>query len=445
MAKRSSRRPEKENYRVVQARLARSCHPESLVMSYGYDPARSEGAIVPPIFLASTFVFPTAEEGKRYFELAYNLRPKRRREELGLIYSRINNPDLQIPEERLALLERGGEAAALFGSGMAAITTTCLALLSPGDTVVSTEPVYGGTDYLFRYILPKFGIEVEFVPSGIGEKELVAALAQVRSRGRRPGAVFVETPANPTNVMTDIAACAAAARKVAKKEDRPFVLVDNTFLGPLWQSPLLHGADLSLYSATKFIGGHSDLVSGAAVGSRALIDRILVYRTILGTMATPFDGYLVARSLDTLAIRMTAQANNAEKIATWLDHHPGVARVFYPGLPASRAERDIAHRQCTRHGSIISFEVKGGEKEAFRFLNSLELVKMAVSLGGTKTMAEHPATMTHSDVPLKERDKFGISPAMVRLSVGVEHVDDLIRDLDRALALSQGNGPRTTT
>lgn len=443
MAGKASKRPGKPDYRSVQARLAKTCRPESLVMSYGYDPARSEGALVPPIFLASTFVFPTAEEGKRFFELAYNLRPKRRREELGLIYSRLNNPNLQIPEERLALLEKGAEAGALFGSGMAAIATSFLALLSPGDGVVSTDPVYGGTDFLFRYILPKYGIQVEFVPSGIGEKELVDVMTRMRQRGRRPAAIYVETPANPTNVMTDIHACAQAAHAMAKGEDRPLVLVDNTFLGPLWQSPLLHGADLTLYSATKFLGGHSDLVSGAALGSRALIDRLLVYRTILGTMATPFDGYLMARSLDTLTIRMTAQAHNAEKVAAWLDHHPHVSRVYYPGLPSSKAERDIAHRQCLRPGSIISFEVKGGEKEAFRFLNALELVKMAVSLGGTKTLAEHPSTMTHSDVPPKEKERFGITPSMIRLSVGVEQVDDLIRDLDQALGKMRAGRSRS--
>lgn len=429
---RSKAKP-KRDYRAVQAKLAETCRPESLVMSYGYEPSRSEGALVPPIFLASTFVFPTAEEGKRFFELAYNLRPKRHGEELGLIYSRVNNPNLQIVEERLTLLEKGAEAGALFASGMAAITTSVLALVSPGECVVSTEPVYGGTDYLFRHILPKFGIKVVFVPAGISPSELTQVLHRCAREGTRPAAIFVETPANPTNVMTDIAGCAEAAKSQGPRGNRPLVLVDNTFMGPLWQRPLEHGADLVLYSGTKFLGGHSDLVAGAVLGHHELVDQVLVYRTILGTMGNPFDGYLMLRSLDTLTLRMGQQTRNAQKVAAWLARQPQVARVHYPGLSRDRRQREILRRQCLEPGSMVSFEVRGGESDAFRFLNSLHLVKMAVSLGGTKTLAEHPGTMTHSDVPRDEREEHGITDAMVRLSVGVENVDDLIADLDQAL------------
>jgi methionine-gamma-lyase len=438
----SKRRRAWADYRRLQARLAKECRPESLVLSYGYEPALSEGALIPPIFLSSTFVFPTAEEGKRFFEIAYNLRPRRSHENLGLIYSRLNNPDLQIPEERLTLLEGGAEAGALFASGMAAITTTCLGLLAPGDSVVSTEPVYGGTDYLFRTILPKYGIRVDFVPAGASRPELLRALDRLKAAGTRPAAIYVETPANPTNRMTDIAECAAASREFARGGDRPLVLVDNTFLGPVWQSPLRHGADLVLYSATKFIGGHSDLVSGAALGSRQLIDRILVYRTILGTMGTPFDGFLVLRSLDTLLVRMARQSETARKVAAWLAEQPQIARLHYPGLPSDAQQKRLVRKQCTGPGSLISFEVKGGEREAFRFLNSLELVKVAVSLGGTHSLAEHPASMTHSDVPPAERARFGISDSMIRLSIGLEHPEDLIQDLRRALAKGVRTGKR---
>ncbi|MDE1837354.1 MAG: aminotransferase class I/II-fold pyridoxal phosphate-dependent enzyme [Euryarchaeota archaeon] len=426
----------KEGYHKVQDRLAKVCRPESLVLSHGYDPSRSEGALIPPIFLSSTFVFPTAEEGKRFFEIAYNLRPRRRGEKLGLIYSRLNNPDLQIPEERLTLLEQGAEAGLLFASGMAAITTSFLALLAPGDAVVSTEPVYGGTDYLFRTILPKYRVKVRFVPSGVDRKELVRVLNELKASGSRPAAIFVETPANPTNVMTDIAGCVAAAREVGRGAQRPWVLVDNTFLGPLWQSPLRHHADLVLYSATKFIGGHSDLVSGAALGRRELIDRIAVYRTILGTMANPFDGFLVLRSLDTLTVRMKRQSETAKRVSRWLVRQPQVSRVLYPGLPEDAQQRRLARRQCRGPGSLISFEVRGGERGAFRFLNALELVKVAVSLGGTHTLAEHPASMTHSDVPREERERHGISESMVRLSIGLEDPGDLIRDLQGALRIT---------
>lgn len=403
-------------------------------MSYGYDPRMSEGALVPPIFLSSTFVFESAEDGKRFFEVAYGLAPKRPGEELGLIYSRLNNPNLQILEERLTLFEKGSEAGAVFASGMAAITTTLLALLTPGDVIVSTEPVYGGTDYLFRRILPKFGISVHFVPAGIAPAALRESIARLRADGKRPAALYIESPANPTNVLTDIAASAAVAHESAEGRPALLVLVDNTFMGPLWQHPMVHGADLVLYSATKFIGGHSDLVAGAVLGRQELLDQILVYRTILGTITNPFDGYLMLRSLDTLKMRMTAQAKNARDLATWLTNQPKVERVHFPGLlPISDGQYAILQKQCRRPGSMISFEIRGGEAEAFRLLNSLRLIKLAVSLGGTKTLIEHPASMTHSDVPPEERRRMGISEGMIRLSVGVEHPSDLIADLAQAL------------
>lgn len=409
----------------------RPLHPESLMMSYGYDPALSEGAIKCPIFQTSTFVFKTAEEGKAFFELAYGLRRPDPNEQIGLIYSRLNNPDLEILEDRLTLWD-GAEAAAVFASGMAAISTSMLALLRPGDVVLHSEPVYGGTDYLLKQILPTYGIRVVGFLAG-------TPLEQVEERLRRDGLterlalIYLETPGNPTNALVDIAACAALAGRVGR-ERRPVVAVDNTFLGPLWQHPLEHGADLVLYSATKYIGGHSDVIAGVALGSTALIAQIKLFRTILGTMAGPHTGWLLMRSLETLKLRMTAQMKTARHVADFLADHPKVARVHYLGhLSESDPQYALYRRQCLAPGGMIAFEVVGGEAEAFRLLNGLRLIHLAVSLGGTESLAEHPASMTHSDVDPEERMEMGITPAMVRLSVGVEHPDDLIADLEQAL------------
>jgi methionine-gamma-lyase len=409
----------------------RPLHPESLMMSYGYDPALSEGAIKCPIFQTSTFVFKTAEEGKSFFELAYGLRRPNPNEQMGLIYSRLNNPDLEILEDRLTLWDRA-EAAAVFASGMAAISTSLLALLRPGDVVLHSEPVYGGTDYLLKHILPSYGMQVAGFLAG-------TPIEQVEERLRRDGLaerlalIFLETPANPTNALVDIAACAALAGRLGG-ERRPIVAVDNTFLGPLWQHPLAHGADLVLYSATKYIGGHSDLIAGVALGSSALITQIKVFRTILGTMAGAHTGWLLLRSLETLKLRMTAQMQTARHVADFLAEHPKVARVHYLGqLSESDPQYALYRRQCLSPGAMIAFEVVGGEAEAFRLLNSLRLIHLAVSLGGTESLAEHPASMTHADVDPEERIEMGITPAMVRLSVGVEHPDDLIADLEQAL------------
>jgi methionine-gamma-lyase len=268
--------------------MRRRYHPESLMMSYGYDPHLSEGALKSPIFQTSTFVFKTAEEGKAFFELAYGLREKGPSEELGLIYSRLNNPDLEILEDRLTLWDEA-EACAVFESGMAAIATCLLEFCRPGDVVLTSEPLYGGTDYLLSHILPRFGIEqVGFHAAG-GVAALDAAATRIESAGRL-SAVLIETPANPTNALVDIAACRALAQRYANEDNPVPVIVDNTFLGPLWQHPLQLGADLVLYSATKFIGGHSDLIAGACLGARSLVERVRTLRTFLGTMSGPGPG-----------------------------------------------------------------------------------------------------------------------------------------------------------
>ena len=413
----------------------RPAHPESHMMSYGYDPRLSEGAIKPPIFQSSTFVFESAEHGKDFFALAYGLREPRPGEEPGLIYSRLNNPDLEIVEDRLTLWD-GAEACAVFASGMAAITTTLLECLAPGDVIVHSEPIYGGTDHFVNHVLPRFGITPVGFAAGAEREEMARVMADAASRGRI-GMIYLETPANPTNALVDIALCAELAKAHAAGDARPLVAVDNTFLGPVFQHPLAHGADLVLYSATKYIGGHSDLIAGACLGAAPLMARIKAMRTFLGTMPGPWTGWLLLRSLETLKMRMTAQVKNARYVADFLAEHPKVDRVYYLGhLTESDAQFALYRRQCLAAGAMISFDVAGGEAAAFRFLNALRLVKLAVSLGGTESLAEHPASMTHSDIPAEDQARMGMGPGMVRLSVGVEHPDDLIADLRQALELA---------
>jgi methionine-gamma-lyase len=406
-------------------------HPETLMMGYAYDPQLSEGALKCPIFHTSTFVFESAEAGKAYFELAYGLREPGPREISGLIYSRINNPDLQVLEERLCLWD-GAESALAFSSGMSAIATTLLSFLRPGDCIVHSEPVYGGTEYLLHHILPQFGVHRVGFRAGSTE-----AMREAVERGRARGPVrmiYAETPANPTNDLVDIAACAEAAEGIGAGGERALVVVDNTFLGPLWQQPLRHGADLVLYSLTKYIGGHSDLIAGACLGAEKVIAPVRGMRTILGTMADPMTGWLVMRSLETLKLRMTSSMKNARYVAEFLAGHPRVRNVNYLGfLVEGSAERAVFDRQCDAAGSTFAFEVEGGEAEAFAVLDALQVVKLAVSLGGTETLAQHPGTMTHSDVPHADRLDLGIADGMIRISVGIEHPEDIIADLRQAL------------
>ncbi len=408
--------------------------PESLMMSYGYRPELSEGSIKCPIFQTSTFVFKTAEEGKAFFELAYGLRKRAPDEEMGLIYSRVNNPDLEVLEDRLTLWDKAEEAA-VFGSGMAAISTTLLSFLRPGDVVIHSEPVYGGTDFLLKHVLPTYGIQPVGFVAGNGLDDLEEKLLD-RSIAEKTVMLYLETPANPTNGLVDIEAAGEMVRRHAHLARRtPLIVVDNTFLGPLWQHPLAHGADLVIYSATKYIGGHSDVIAGVCLGSKELMRPVKDMRTILGTMSTPLDGWLLLRSLETLKLRMTSQMKNARYVADYLADHPKVDRVHYLGhLTESDPDYPVYRKQCLSPGGMISFDIIGGEAEAFRFLNALKMFHLAVSLGGTESLAEHPASMTHSDVDPEERIEMGITDALVRLSIGVEHPEDQIADLAQALA-----------
>lgn len=410
----------------------RTLAPESLMMSYGYHPAWSEGAVKAPVFLTSTFTFPSAEAGKDYFHKAYGLKEKEEGEEIGLIYSRLNNPSLQILEDRLTLWD-GAEDAAAFASGMAAISTAALTFLRPGDVVVFSEPSYGGTEYLFHEVLPNYGIEVLGFRSSEG-KEGILEVLEIGDRKDRLRMIFLETPANPTNDLIDIQACADLAKNLSTEDRQVLVAVDNTFLGPVFQQPLKQGADLVIYSLTKYVGGHSDLIAGAVLGPKELMEPIRATRTFLGNMADPFTGFLLLRSLETLKIRMKAEAENALVLADFLAAHPKIEKVTFLGhLKEGDEGYELFERQCSGPGSMIAFEVKGGEEEAFRFLNGLTLVKLAVSLGGTESLAEHPGAMTHSDIPVEDQLKIGITPSMCRISVGLEDPQDLIADISQAL------------
>ncbi len=421
--------PKHASHRAIGSHALR---PESLMMGYGYDPRLSEGAVKCPIFQTSTFVFESAEAGKAFFEVAYGLREASPGEVPGLIYSRLNNPDLEILEDRLCLWDEA-ESCAVFSSGMAATTTALMAYLRPGDAVIYSAPIYGGSDHFLHHVLPTWGVTAFAIPAG-ERPEAYEAELRTRMAGRPLGAVLLETPANPTNGLVDIAAMAAMTRRLETPGRRAPVMVDNTFLGPLWQQPLQHGADVVLYSATKFIGGHSDVIAGAALGSKEMMAPIRGLRTFLGSMLSPMDGWLLMRSLETLKMRMTASMKNARYVAAFLKTHPKVAALHYLGeLAADHPMRDVYERQCSGPGSLIAFEVPGGEVAAFRVLNAMQLVKLAVSLGGTESLAEHPASMTHADVSREDQARYGITPGLIRLSVGVEHYDDLIADLAQAL------------
>ncbi len=407
--------------------------PESLMMGYGYDPQLSEGSIKCPNFQTSTFVFKSAEQGKDFFNVVSGRRPLEEGEQAGLVYSRFNNPTIEIAENRIAVWD-GAEDCALTGSGMSAISTTLLTFSRPGDVVVYSEPIYGGTDTLINVILKQMGIQAVGYLSSEGTSGLERAIKEASTLGNI-SVVMLETPDNPTNNLLDIAACKVLMDELTQdQEASPILAIDNTMLGPLWQKPLDHGADLCLYSLTKYVGGHSDLIGGSCSGSKALVSRIRKVRNSIGTTMDSNTAWLILRSLETLKIRMTAANDGARKVVDFLLKHDKVTRIDYPGLLQSdNPQYAIYQKQCTGAGSTFSFEVKGGEAEAFKVLNALKLVKLAVSLGGTESLAQHPAAMTHSGVPKKRREFIGVTEGLIRLSVGIEDADDLIADLAQAL------------
>lgn len=404
--------------------------PQTSIFSKGYDPQRSEGAAVPPVFRTSTFVFKKAEEGKRAFEIAYGLDAMKQGESPALIYTRVNNPNSEILEDKITAWD-GAEAAAIFSSGMGAISSAILAFVRPGDTVVFSDPVYGGTEFFFRRILPMFNVRTIPFSAGASAEEM----EKLVKNDPTVKVIYIESPANPTIMQSDIPAAREIADKYSTPDKKILVMVDNTFMGPIFCRPLELGADLLLYSATKFFGGHSDLVAGIAMGSKELMGMVKVMRTILGSNSDPDTAWLIHRSLATLQIRMEKQQENAVKIVDYLRKHPKVKVVAYPGLPEmGERQTELWKKQCTGTGSLISFFIQGGEAEAFTVLNAVEHMKLAVSLGGVESLIEHPYSMTHADMTAEEKEHACITQNMIRLSVGLEDPDDLIADLDQALA-----------
>lgn len=415
--------------------MKKTMYPESLMMSHGYKPELSEGAIKPPMFLTSTFVFKTAEEGKSFFEVAYGLREKSDQEDLGLIYSRINNPNLQILEERLCLWDQADDCA-IFESGMSAISTVFLELLKPGDLLIYSMPTYGGTSHFIEHYLRQTGIQ-NIAVRATDTLEEVIAMVNASGLADRLKLIYLETPSNPTNDLFDIKMYKAVADHFSNPDAPISLAVDNTYMGPLWSHPIAHGADLVLYSATKFIGGHSDVIAGAVLGNTHLLKRMKVMRTFLGNMASPHTCWLLLRSLETLKVRMERQASNAQKIADVLKDDPRVEKVCFLGhLEAGTRAHHIYSQQYSSAGTMIAFELQGGETEAFRFLNNLHLIKLAVSLGSTESLVQLPAAMTHIGMTPEARSEFGISDKLIRLSVGIEHVDDLLMDILNAISES---------
>jgi methionine-gamma-lyase len=410
-------------------------HPETQMLNYGYDPELSEGAVKPPVFLTSTFVFKSAEDGRDFFDYVSGRKEPPAGRGAGLVYSRFNHPNSEIVEDRLAVYERT-ESCVLFSSGMSAIATTLLAFARPGDAVLHSQPLYGGTETLLAKTFANLGVSAVGFADGVNEASVQAAAGEAMAKGR-VSVILIETPANPTNSLVNVAMIRRVADAIGEKQGHtPIIACDNTLLGPVFQRPIEHGADISLYSLTKYVGGHSDLIAGAALGRKAVMKQVKALRGAIGTQLDPHSCWMLGRSLETLQIRMERANSNAKAVADFLREHPKVESIHYLSYsdPKSPVGQTFA-AQCTGAGSTFSFDIKGGEPSSFKFLNALTIFKLAVSLGGTESLASHPATTTHSGVPVDVRQRIGVLESTIRLSIGIEHPDDLIADL--ALALDE--------
>lgn len=406
--------------------------PETLAVAFGYDPEMGMGSVKPPIFMTSTFVYPSAQHAKNVHE-AYFDGTGPLVGETNHIYSRLGHPGLDFLEKRLAAID-GAEEAVAYSSGMAAHSSIALAYVRPGDSVLHGRPIYGGVDMLYNSIMPQFGSHVAAYTDGTDENDVRKAADEAMAKGPLK-LIIAETPANPTAAVVDLDLMVRIADEVgAKQGHRPLVVVDNTLLGPFAQRPIEHGVDLCMMSLTKYCGGHSDLLAGGISGRKELIDYLRMQRTTWGNHLDPYTSWLVLRSLESVAVRTERAMQNARGVAEFLRDHPKVAGVTYLGFlePGTR-RRAVYDRQCKAAGSTFSFHLHGGEAEAFRMLDQLKLLKVAVSLGGSETLICHSASTTHYAVPPAQRLAGGITDGTIRLSVGLEHVDDLIGDLRQAL------------
>lgn len=407
--------------------------PETLTVGAGYDPQSAHGSAKPPIYMTSTFVYRSAQHAKDTHRRFFDGFGEGEAAEPAHIYSRLGHPNLDMVETRLAALDRA-EAAAGFASGLAAVAAILLKHLKPGDTVLHGLPVYGGADMLLGQVMAGFGVTAFGVADGLDPRKMRDGAAAAEAAGRL-AMIWIESPANPTGAVFDIADAARLAAEVeARQGHRPLLVVDNTFLGPFLQSPLELGADLCLTSLTKYCGGHSDLLAGGVSGRSGLIGPLKSLRTLMGSHMDPHTAWLLLRSFETLHLRTERACANATAIARWLQAHPKVASVTFLGLAAAGSrEQAVSARQSRGGGSTFSFRICGGEAEAFRMLDALKLLRLAVSLGGSETLICHPASTTHYPIPRDRLAISGVSEGTLRISVGLEHVDDLIADLGQAL------------
>jgi methionine-gamma-lyase len=386
--------------------------PQSLPIHAGPDPDPEYGGVSVPIFQTSTFSFSEADQGADRFAGRAS----------GFIYTRLGNPTIRALEQAVSELEGGHDALAT-ATGMAAISTTFLSLLKSGDHVIGTDSVYGPTRVLLESHLDKFGIMSTWVAS----EDLEEVRKAVRPETKM---LFIETPANPTIKLTDLEGCSKIARECGA-----FLVVDNTFSSPLIQKPFRFQADVVIHSMTKYLNGHSDVVAGIIVAREAdLYDRLRKSLVTLGGTMDPHQAWLVLRGLRTLAMRVNTAQDNARKLAEWLESHPALSWITYPGL-ASHSQHELMKKQMTGPGSMISFGVTGDLETAKTVINGCKLATLAVSLGGVETLIEHPASMTHAGMPREEREEAGITDDLIRLAVGCEAFEDLRDDLEQALAL----------
>ncbi|RQS02396.1 cystathionine gamma-synthase family protein [Burkholderia sp. Bp9002] len=407
-------------------------HAETQMMSYGFDPFLSEGAVKPPVFLTSTFAFRSAEDGADFFDVVSGRKALPQGEAAGLVYSRFNHPNLEIVEDRLALLD-GSDAAVVTSSGMSAISAVFLAFLRPGDQLVQSVPLYGGTETLIAKIFKEWGVTAHSIENGLSPASIGAALEAAAQQG--PVRIcYVETPANPTNSLIDLDGMRRELDAFeARHGYRPISVCDNTMLGPIFQKPAAHGVDLSVYSLTKYVGGHSDLVAGGVTGRKDLIAKIRLMRGAFGSQLDPHSSWMLTRSMETVVLRMKQAERTARKVANWLATNPHQkVDVYHPDLIRDDAYQTVYARQCQGAGSTFAFVLEGGRAESFRLINALHLFRSAVSLGGTESLICHPASTTHSGVPEAARKAAGVSEGLIRISIGLEHEDDLIADLDNA-------------
>ena len=406
--------------------------PETLAVAYGYDPELGMGSVKPPIFMTSTFVYPTAQHAKNVHE-AYFDGTGPLVGETNHIYSRLGHPGLDFLEKRLAAID-GAEEAVAYSSGMAAQSSIALAYVRPGDSVIHGRPIYGGVDMLYNNIMPQFGSHAAAYLDGTDEADVRAAAQAAVSKGPLK-LIIAETPANPTAALVDLDLMVRIADEIGERQvHRPLVVVDNTLLGPFAQRPIEHKVDLCMTSLTKYCGGHSDLLAGGITGRKELIEHLRMQRTTWGNHLDPYTAWLVLRSLESVAVRTERAMDNARGVAAFLRGHPKIADVTYLGfLEEGTRARAVYDRQCKAAGSTFSFHLHGGEAEAFRMLDRLQLLKLAVSLGGSETLICHSASTTHYAVAPAQRLAGGITDGTIRLSVGLEHVDDLIDDLRQAL------------